>query len=187
MHDSNYVLGTDDIRTLHLRGKACQDAYHGYADAVGEGGGFMTMPENRLAAFAKAQRLMLGLTQAEVAERMGPDVDATYVTKIERGTVKVPQQPFLGMFARALAVSEVDILRAAGVITEPPDRVEEAEDPRKVLLKRLVDEVPLSSGRFEALHLQLAGFLRTPPDQAGEYAPPDDPPRLLRVAEDQRT
>jgi transcriptional regulator with XRE-family HTH domain len=66
------------------------------------------------------RREALGLTQEQLAEAVGGDVDGNYVTHLETGRrVRLPEQPILGQFARALKVREVDLLIDAGVITEP--------------------------------------------------------------------
>ncbi len=99
----------------------------------------------RLKDWAAERRLALNLTQEEVAERMSaarPDLEpvpGNYIVRLEGGYLKtVPLQPKLGQLAAALETSEVAILRAAGLITEPPERG--AAPPADPLLARVVEE-----------------------------------------------
>jgi hypothetical protein len=60
------------------------------------------------------------MTQADVAEAMGPEIDVGWVTQLENSQKKTMiSQPWLSMLARALRSSEVELLAGAGVITEP--------------------------------------------------------------------
>jgi len=78
----------------------------------------------------KQQRERRGMaTQPMLAEAMsaiGPEtVGVSYVSQLEVGRTKVPQQPFLRQLALALGVTESDVLYAAGLLTEDPRRAAE--------------------------------------------------------------
>lgn len=81
----------------------------------------------------KQQREARGMqTQPMLAEAMsavGDDVGVHYVSQLEAGRVKVPQQPFLHQLAVALGVREADVLYAAGLLTENPHAQVEAVNP----------------------------------------------------------
>lgn len=67
----------------------------------------------------KRRREQARLTQEDLAELMGDEVDANYITHLETGRrVRMPEQPILGQLARALNTREIDLLVDAGVITE---------------------------------------------------------------------
>lgn len=73
----------------------------------------------------KQQREQRGMaTQPMLAEAMsaiGPEtVGVSYVSQLEVGRTKVPQQPFLRQLAGALGVEEVDVLYAAGLLSSDP-------------------------------------------------------------------
>ena len=73
----------------------------------------------------KQQREARGMqTQPMLADAMseiGPETVAVgYVSQLEVGRTKVPQQPFLRQLALALGVTESDVLYAAGLLTEDP-------------------------------------------------------------------
>jgi len=72
-----------------------------------------------LGAWVRARRLALGMPrQADLAARMGGDVDPNYVAQVESGRVKVPSQPHLARLAAALGVAQADVLRLCGVILD---------------------------------------------------------------------
>lgn len=104
------------------------------------------MATSGLPAYLKKRRKAMGnITQADLAELMGPDAETNYVTQLETGRVKIPQQPYLGMLASALGVSEIEILRQAGLIQEPSrtGRSEEDDPVLTVVMsgaKRLTDK-----------------------------------------------
>src|SRR5687768_16953870 len=78
--------------------------------------------EDALAAFVRRRRGDLGLTQKELAERMG--VIPARVSQIETGDPKWPQT-LVPALADALGVSQVELALAAGVITEAaPQKVQ---------------------------------------------------------------
>jgi transcriptional regulator with XRE-family HTH domain len=73
-----------------------------------------------LGQWVRKRRALLRMTQADVAEAMGPEVDVGWVTQLENSQKKTMiSQPWLAMLARALRSSEIELLAGAGVITEP--------------------------------------------------------------------
>ena len=72
----------------------------------------------KLGKWARIRREGLGITQADVAERMGPDVETNYVTKVETGRIKRPPAEMRRRLASALGVSHVDLLVAAGELAD---------------------------------------------------------------------
>lgn len=67
---------------------------------------------DRLAELVQARRRMLGLTQAELAERAG--VSQTYISNLERGRNQLPKVQIRRQLAQALRMSHIDLLIAAG-------------------------------------------------------------------------
>lgn len=106
----------------------------------GDGTGTINHGE-RLGAWVRERRKALGLTQEEVAGRMGGDVPINYVTTLETGGRKrMIGQPRVGQLARALGAREVDLLRGAGLITEPiegPATLFPDGDPRATIVSLL--------------------------------------------------
>lgn len=93
---------------------------------------------NAFADWVKARRAFLGMAgQADLTDRMqelAPDdveVKVSYVGNLEAGRTGIPRQPFLGLLARALEVSQVEVLKQTGLITEdvtlPPVRAQSSE------------------------------------------------------------
>lgn len=72
---------------------------------------------DKICKFVKQTRVDLGLTQEEVAELL--DVSRNYVSLIERGE-RAPSWRYLLAFAGLLHVPVQDLLRAAGLVGEPP-------------------------------------------------------------------
>lgn len=67
--------------------------------------------------YAKRRRDELGITQDELAERMGNNVTTNWVTQLETGRKrKMIPQPYFGWLAEALAISEIDLLKVAGLL-----------------------------------------------------------------------
>lgn len=67
--------------------------------------------------YTKRRRDELGITQEELAERMGNNVTTNWITQLETGRKrKMLPQPYFGWLAEALAISEDDLLRVAGML-----------------------------------------------------------------------
>lgn len=71
---------------------------------------------------AARRKAIPGMTQERLADLVGiPEIDANSISQLEGGRKKyLPEQPLLGAICRALSVSEIEMLRDAGVITEQP-------------------------------------------------------------------
>lgn len=82
-----------------------------------------------LGDLVRRRRLELDLSQAAVSKRMlmaGCDVDPSYVSLIERGKIDQPSRDILIGLARALEVSTLTVLEAAGFI--PPEEMPDIQD-----------------------------------------------------------
>lgn len=94
-----------------------------------------------LRAFVQTRRTILGLTQKELAEAAG--INQPTISDIERGQTKLPNADIRRRLAAALGVSHLDLLVAAGEITEQElgttvGLVEVApDDPRQDFIRRL--------------------------------------------------
>jgi transcriptional regulator with XRE-family HTH domain len=128
--------------------------------------GMLTRMEGGLAAFVRRRRGDLGLTQKELADRMG--VIPARVSQIETGDPKWPQT-LVPVLAEALGVSQVELALAAGIITEavprrvelfPEDRVRrrivarlsELTDNDAQVIQAVVDALADSRGTIVAQH-----------------------------------
>lgn len=83
----------------------------------------------RLGEWARRRRDELGLSQADLTERMGI-ADGNWISRLETGRKKdmVPQ-PRLGLLVRALQTTEEQALREAGLLTEGRARAAPRADP----------------------------------------------------------
>ena len=94
-----------------------------------------------LAEFLKAQREQSRLTQTDMAERAG--MQRAHLSEIERGKIALPNADIRRRLAAALGVSHLDLLVAAGEITQAElgsvaGVVErDPTDPRELLIERL--------------------------------------------------
>jgi transcriptional regulator with XRE-family HTH domain len=74
------------------------------------------MKEPGIAAFVREKRTALGWTQTVLAEKTG--ISRARVSQIEGGAVTLPGADHRRRLAQALGVSHLDLLVAAGEITE---------------------------------------------------------------------
>lgn len=78
-----------------------------------------------LGEYMVERRAALGITQEQLLSRMGWAVERTWVLNLENGRRKrLPGQPYLGILAKALGVTEHELLRRSGVLTGSPDAQE---------------------------------------------------------------
>lgn len=101
-----------------------------------------------LGAMIREARLRRGMTQDELAERIG--AVGSYVSQIETGARKWPQE-LIPAIADALKLDEVDMAIAAGILRPRHDRPIEPENP---VLDELIDklrEIQLSEERADTL------------------------------------
>ena len=74
-----------------------------------------------LGTFIRDRRNELGLTQEEVAERIGPSTQQSDVSRLERGGVALPRRERLEAIAAALDVSLGELLVRSGWMTAGDD------------------------------------------------------------------
>lgn len=72
------------------------------------------MDGQSLGRVIRARREELGLTQEELAERIGGSVRQAEVSRLERGRVATPRRARLGAIAAALGLTEADLLVRSG-------------------------------------------------------------------------
>ena len=114
------------------------------------------MSTDGLGAFVAERRHQLGLRQADLADAVNAH-DRTYITAIEKGRIRLPEQPMRAKLAQALGVREIDLLVAAGEL-DPMEVREIIAVPLRLkpLLPALAD---LNSANLDIV-LSLAGQLR---------------------------
>jgi len=91
------------------------------------------VPDNRLGNYVRERRRELGLTQEELAERIGGSASQAEVSRLERGTIVFPRRSRLEGLAAALEVTLGTLLVHSGWMTN-----DEGE---------LVDRMPRGVGR----------------------------------------
>lgn len=107
-----------------------------------------------LKGFVTERREQLGINQTELAKRAG--VPRTTVNRIEQGTTKLPEADIRRKLAKALGVRHVDILVAAGELTE--EEVLPLGDAFSGAVRRLapaIDEVQWSPQLFRWMETNL--------------------------------
>ena len=70
--------------------------------------------ERNLGSAIRRRRLELGLSQTEVAERLGAEMQQSDISRIERGRARSPRPQLLMSLARVLDISIVDLMADAG-------------------------------------------------------------------------
>src|SRR5215204_5348688 len=77
------------------------------------------MAESRsLGEAIRLRRLELGMSQEELAERIGPDVRQSDVSRLERGKILFPRLERLNQIAAALGMTIGALLTEAGWFTD---------------------------------------------------------------------
>ena len=96
-----------------------------------------------LGEVARRRRLELGYTQAELADRAG--ISQAMVSDIERGRVRLPDNPLRTRLAEALRMTHLELVVASGVI----EAKEVAADYRPVVgdYQRKLDRLPPEARR----------------------------------------
>lgn len=100
----------------------------------------------RIGALLRERRLALGLSQVELARRVG--ISQTYLSNMERGRIQLPDVEVRRRLAEALRMSHVELLVAAGELDAhelPGDA--EAVKPVVVGLSAKIDELPAEARR----------------------------------------
>lgn len=88
---------------------------------------------HNLAAAIRRRRIELGLNQTQLAERTGPEIQQSDISRLERGLVSLPRPEFLKRLAAALDTTVLELFSSAEWLTD--------ED----LARYSGDHVPLSS------------------------------------------
>jgi transcriptional regulator with XRE-family HTH domain len=76
--------------------------------------GVSPVREQTLGQFIRANRLALGLTQEQLAERVGDNVRQSHISQLEKDVVKFPRRERLEGIAAALDVTLGDLLISTG-------------------------------------------------------------------------
>lgn len=137
----------------------------------------VTIDRDGLAKLVRDRMAYLDLEMPELAAKVG--VTRNYISQLTRGRVGLIDPPVQRKLAAALRVTSVDLLRAAGILTDDDiaeaRRVGEFAPDRDTRTERLVDllrRVDLTYEREETLRLQLTVMLnqdeRTQGSMAGE-------------------
>lgn len=115
-----------------------------------------------LGRLLRRRRLALGLTQEQLAEMTG--LEQHYISQVERGQIARPSRDRLGSFARALELSEEEVLEAAGYIHRV--YVEEIRIP-------LVGRIPADAIRWTAVEegIEVPSVGVAPEDIQGARSP----------------
>lgn len=96
-----------------------------------------------LGQYVRERRAALGLTQEQVAERMGGSVRQAEISRLERDHVTLPRRHRLELLAEALETTIAELLAKSGWVTKgqdlPPD------------LLAALDEVPIRDADRVAL------------------------------------
>ena len=76
------------------------------------------MPMNALGNYIRERRMELGLTQEQLAERIGPTTRQAEISRLERGQVIMPRRQKMERIAAALDVSLGTLLQCSGWLTD---------------------------------------------------------------------
>lgn len=124
-----------------------------------------------LAEFVREKRIAAGFdTQAGLADASG--VDREVVNRIERGKTLRPEAFVRRRLAKALGVSHLDLLVAAGEITSDElgtveGKVERDPDDPRTELHQMLDDVRLSRERVMTLRRNLETMLEIDREDRG--------------------
>lgn len=117
-----------------------------------------------LAEFVEQKRREAGLSQGELAARA--DIPRTTINRIENGHTKLPEAGIRRRLARVLGVSHLDLLVAAGEITEEEIDATGAVpvvelDPTTPMarLAPLISQVPWNDERLEFVESDLRFYI----------------------------
>jgi transcriptional regulator with XRE-family HTH domain len=76
------------------------------------------MPRNELGNYLRERRMELGLSQEELAERIGGSASQAEISRLERGHVMLPRRGRMEALAEALEVTLGSLLVRSGWLTE---------------------------------------------------------------------
>jgi transcriptional regulator with XRE-family HTH domain len=71
-----------------------------------------------LAAAIRKRRAELGLSQTQLAERIGPEMQQTDISRLERGLVSLPRPEFVKQLATALETTVLELFNFAGWLSD---------------------------------------------------------------------
>jgi transcriptional regulator with XRE-family HTH domain len=146
-----------------------------------------------LGTFIRGRRKALGLSQEQLAERLGDGVRQSEISRLERNRIALPRRGRLEQLALALDVSIGELLMRSGWLSEehvplvsdgtPADDSSFREDllnlraafRQVATIRQLVDEVSQRLDEAERSIATILGSLAAQPD--GEPPHPDDEPR----------
>jgi HTH-type transcriptional regulator, competence development regulator len=94
-----------------------------------------------LGAFIRQRRSSLGMTQESVAEQAG--IGRSHLSQIESGKIGLPNATIRRRLAKTLRVRHIDLLIAAGEVSE--DEVRSGAAPQPSELEELADRLPLDA------------------------------------------
>ena len=115
-----------------------------------------------LASYVIEKRTEVGLRATDLASASG--LTKSYISELERGKIALPNADIRRRLAKALGVSHLDLLVAAGEIT-PQELgtvagiVERDPDDPRTELHQMLDDVRLSRERFMTLRRNLETML----------------------------
>jgi transcriptional regulator with XRE-family HTH domain len=122
------------------------------------------MAESRsLGDAIRLRRLELGMSQEELAERIGPDVRQSDVSRLERGKILFPRLERLNQIAAALGMSIGALLIEAGWFTDEESAnftSATSHEPQPQSSIVVADDEPISLEAIVAL-LEDSGYLAT--------------------------
>jgi transcriptional regulator with XRE-family HTH domain len=95
------------------------------------------MPETALGKRIRELRQIAGLSQSELADRIG--VHSSYIGHLETGRIKLPSQDILLKMAKVLDASSEDLLRAAGYLPPEAPNLDLADPKLRFYLSSLGD------------------------------------------------
>ena len=108
------------------------------------------MTPNALGTFIRERRFDLGLTQEQLAERVGPTVRQAEISRLERGQVVMPRRQKMEHIAAALDVTLGDLLHSSGWLTD-----NEADDLDDTSMSSPLEETSNAAMREELADLRV--------------------------------
>ncbi len=105
------------------------------------------MTSNALGTYIRERRVDLGLTQEQLAERMGRSYRQSDISRLESGRVQLPQRQNMEQLAAALGVSLGTLLHHSGWLSDDEGELVDATHPSETR--------SMSTG---AIRAELTGF-----------------------------
>lgn len=114
--------------------------------------------EQNLGNAIRQRRLDLGLSQIQVAERMGSEFRQSDISRIEQGRVQFPRPQLLMELAGALNISIIDLMAEAGWLT-PEEHIHYTQQQREIELPVLPRPLIVIADGDPVAGAALAGLL----------------------------